>query len=76
MNLPLLGETTWAQVNETNLRLLDIIALTVNAGKKVDGHGAGAKGNKLQAYVATGVSSCHEPITAEEILDKLRKPKF
>lgn len=66
-----LGETPWAQVNESN-RLLDIIALTINAGKKVDGHGAGARGNKLQAYVATGVSSCHEPITAEEVLERLR----
>jgi adenine deaminase len=66
-----LGETPWAQVNESN-RLLDFITLTVNAGKRVDGHSAGAKGNKLQAYVATGVSSCHEPITAEEILERLR----
>jgi adenine deaminase len=70
-----LGELYWAQVNESN-RLLDIIALTVNAGKKVDGHSAGAKGNKLQAYVTTGVSSCHEPITAEEILERLRLGLF
>jgi adenine deaminase len=67
-----LGEPSWAQVNESNPRLLDIIALTVNAGKRVDGHSAGAKGNKLQAYITTGVSSCHEPITAEEILERLR----
>lgn len=67
-----LGESSWVQVNESNLRLLDIIALTVNASKRVDGHSAGAKGNKLQAYITTGVSSCHEPITAEEILERLR----
>ncbi len=67
-----LGEPSWAQVNESNLRLLDIIALTVNASKRVDGHSAGARGNKLQAYITTGVSSCHEAITAEEILERLR----
>jgi adenine deaminase len=66
-----LGETPWAQVNESD-RLLDIIALTINSGKKVDGHSAGAKGNKLQAYITAGVSSCHEPITAEEVLERLR----
>jgi adenine deaminase len=71
-----LGELSWAQVNESNPRLLDIIALTVNAGKMVDGHSAGAKENKLQAYVTTGVSSCHEPITAEEILERLRLGLF
>jgi adenine deaminase len=71
-----LGELSWAQVNESNPRLLDIIALTVNAGKRVDGHSAGAKENKLQAYVTTGVSSCHEPITAEEILERLRLGLF
>jgi adenine deaminase len=67
-----LGEPSWAQVNDNNPRLLELIASTINAGKRVDGHSAGAKGNKLQAYITTGVSSCHEPITAEEILERLR----
>jgi adenine deaminase len=71
-----LGELSWAQVNESNPRLLDVIALTVNSGKRVDGHSAGAKENKLQAYITTGVSSCHEPITAEEILERLRLGLF
>jgi adenine deaminase len=71
-----LGELSWAQVNENNPRLLDVIALTVNSGKRVDGHSAGAKENKLQAYITTGVSSCHEPITAEEILERLRLGLF
>ncbi len=71
-----LGELSWAQVTENNHRLLELIAMTLNAGKRVDGHGAGATGKKLQAYVATGVSSCHEPTTIEEIIERLRLGLF
>jgi adenine deaminase len=38
----------------------------------VEGHTAGARGGKLQASVAAGVSSCHEPILPEEALERLR----
>jgi adenine deaminase len=38
----------------------------------VEGHSAGAKGRTLSAYVTSGVSSCHEPITPEEVLERLR----
>ncbi len=71
-----LGELSWAQVTENNHRLLEFIAMTLNAGKRVDGHSAGASGKKLQAYVATGVSSCHEPTTVEEITERLRLGLF
>jgi len=67
-----LGESYWSPVIDGDPRTLDLIAETINAGKKVDGHSAGARGNKLQAYIASGVSSCHEPTTAEETLERLR----
>jgi len=38
----------------------------------VEGHTAGASGPKLQAYTAYGVASCHEPIQAEEVLERIR----
>ena len=41
-------------------------------GKVVEGHTAGASGRKLQAYTDFGVSSCHEPITENEVLQRLR----
>jgi adenine deaminase len=71
-----LGELSWKQVNETNPRLLELIAETVNAEKYLDGHSAGARDNKLQAYIAAGISSCHEPITAKEVLERLRLGLF
>ncbi len=71
-----LGESYWAPVVNGNQRLVDFIVETINAGKRVDGHTSGAKGNKLQAYIACGISSCHEPITAEEVKERLRLGLF
>ena len=45
---------------------------TLASGKLLEGHSAGASGKKLMAYAATGVSSCHEPISADEVLSRLR----
>jgi len=41
-------------------------------GRPIDGHGPGLVGDWLQAYVAAGVGTDHETITAEEALQKLR----
>ena len=71
-----LGESFWAQVIEGDQRVLDLTAETIKAGKKVDGHSSGARGKKLQAYVTTGVSSCHEAITADEGRERLRLGLF
>jgi adenine deaminase len=71
-----LGELFWGQVVDGNSRLLGLIAETINAGRRVEGHSAGARDDKLQAYIATGISSCHEPITAEEVIERLRLGLF
>jgi adenine deaminase len=71
-----LGEVYWGDVVNGNQRVLDLIAETVKRGKKVEGHSAGASGKKLQAYVSSGVSSCHEPINAEEVRERLKLGLF
>jgi adenine deaminase len=71
-----LGEPYWGDVLNGNQRVLDLIAETVRQGKKVEGHSAGASGKKLQAYVSAGVSSCHEPINAKEVRERLRLGLF
>ncbi|MEM4700119.1 MAG: adenine deaminase C-terminal domain-containing protein [Candidatus Nezhaarchaeales archaeon] len=48
------------------------VGLALRMGKVVEGHSAGARGAKLQGYVASGVGSCHESITAEEALERAR----
>lgn len=67
-----LGESYWQAVLQNPDQYLPLYEETLRCGKKVEGHSAGAGGRKMMAYAATGVSSCHEPITAEEVREKLR----
>ncbi|MBI5063749.1 MAG: adenine deaminase [Desulfatitalea sp.] len=67
-----LGESYWQGVLQTPWRLLPAMRATLAAGKTLEGHSAGARNGKLAAYTALGISSCHEPITAEEALARLR----
>lgn len=70
------GEGYWQDVleGETNFRALASDSLRL--GKTVEGHAAGCRGRKLQAYLDNGVSSCHESVSAEEVLEKLRAGIF
>jgi adenine deaminase len=47
-------------------------ALAISLGKTLEGHSAGARGNKLIQYITTGITSCHESTTLDEALEKLR----
>jgi adenine deaminase len=67
-----LGESYWQVVMQEPEEFLPIFKETLLFGKRLEGHSAGAKGNKLMAYIALGISSCHEPINAEEVLERLR----
>jgi len=67
-----LGESYWTEAIKGNEQLFTLIEAAKKVGKKLDGHTAGAKGNKLQAYTSLGITSCHEPTSAEETLERLR----
>jgi adenine deaminase len=71
-----LGESYWGDVVNGNRRVLGLITEAINRGKKVDGHSAGATSNKLQAYISSGVSSCHEPTSPEEVKERIRLGLF
>jgi adenine deaminase len=66
------GEVYWGPANSGDKQQLEVMQETLKAGKKIEGHSAGATANKLQAYVALGITSDHEPITSEEALERLR----
>jgi adenine deaminase len=66
------GETYWGPVVAGDKQQLAVMNETLKAGKKIEGHSAGAIANKLQAYIALGISSDHEPITPEDALERLR----
>jgi len=67
-----LGETYWQSLLQDPDYLLTSFDETLAAGKKLEGHSAGASEKKLAAYAAAGISSCHEPINAKEVTDRLR----
>ncbi len=70
-----IGEIYWSNLlleGAQGQRLRELVSLALDAGKVIEGHTAGASGKKLQAYTCFGISSCHEPISEEEVLERLR----
>ena len=70
-----LGEVYWSNLflkGSQSKRVLELVSMTHGLEKRVEGHTAGASGKKLQAYTCFGVSSCHEPISEKEVLERLR----
>jgi adenine deaminase len=70
-----IGEIYWGNIfleGRQGERLKELVSMALELGKVVEGHTAGAKGKKLQSYANLGISSCHEPITDEEVLERLR----
>ncbi len=67
-----LGESYWQSVFQAPEAFQSNFETLLEKGKTLEGHSAGARGNKLSAYAAMGISSCHEPTTAEDTLERLR----
>jgi adenine deaminase len=69
------GEIYWSNLllkGRQGERVRGLVSLALDLGKVIEGHTAGATGKKLQAYTNFGISSCHEPITEDEVLERLR----
>ncbi|MDP6179496.1 MAG: adenine deaminase C-terminal domain-containing protein, partial [Desulfatiglandales bacterium] len=68
-----LGEITrWPELLKGNPKIMKIINHAKGLRKRIDGHTAGAKYEKLNDIARAGVASCHESISPEEVLDRLR----
>jgi adenine deaminase len=70
-----IGEVYWSNLlleGKQGERLRELTSAALELGKVVEGHTAGASGRKLQAYTCYGVTSCHEPISEEQVLERLR----
>lgn len=64
--------TRWPLVDQGDPDLLEKIARARALGKRAEGHGAGASVRRLQRLVKHGITSDHEAITADQVLDRLR----
>lgn len=70
-----MGEIYWGNIFKEGVqaeRVRKLIDITLQLGKRVEGHTAGASERKLQAYTCYGISSDHEPITEDEVIERLR----
>jgi adenine deaminase len=69
------GEIYWGNIfleGRQGERVRELVSLTLRFGKRIEGHTAGATEKKLQAYTCFGPSSDHEPITEDEVMERLR----
>src|SRR5207253_5006859 len=68
------GEVTrWPDAHAGAPDLLRRLAVGQRRGRRVEGHTAGASGEKIAAIAAAGFTSDHEPITAAEVLERARQ---
>ncbi|OGK76071.1 MAG: hypothetical protein A2X50_16320 [Candidatus Rokubacteria bacterium GWF2_70_14] len=68
------GEVTrWTDLVAGRLELFERLALGHARGKRIEGHTAGASAERVAVLAAAGLTSDHEPITAQEALDRARQ---
>src|SRR3972149_4984244 len=67
------GEITrWPLLYGGDPGLTAMVAEALAAGRRVEGHAPGVSGERVQALAAAGISSDHEAITPDQVLDRLR----
>lgn len=67
-----IGEAYWTRIVEGDPRILKQAEAALALNKKLDGHAAGAHGKRLVEYALTGITSCHESVTVDEVIEKLK----
>jgi adenine deaminase len=56
--------------------MIEKIFETKRSGKKVDGHAAGLSSDDLNIYMAAGIRTDHESVTAKEAKERLKKGMY
>jgi len=68
-----LGEVfSWTKVTLRDPKTMKSLSAMLEGDCIINGHTAGASDKKLNAYVASGILSCHEPINFDQVLERLR----
>ena len=68
-----LGEVfSWTKVTKRDSKTMRMLSTMLENDCVINGHTAGASGKKLNAYVSSGILSCHEPINFDQVLERLR----
>ena len=68
-----LGEVfSWTKVTSRDAKTMNTLKNMLENDFIINGHTAGASDKKLNAYVSSGILSCHEPIEFDQVLERLR----
>ena len=68
-----LGEVfSWTKVTLREPKTMKSLSSMLEHDCIINGHTAGASEKKLNAYVSSGILSCHEPINFDQVLERLR----
>ncbi len=68
-----LGEVfSWTKVTLRDPKTMKSLSTMLECDCIINGHTAGISEKKLNAYVSSGILSCHEPINFDQVLERLR----
>ena len=68
-----LGEVfSWMKVIKRDSKTMATLSTMLDNNCVINGHTAGASGKKLNAYISSGILSCHEPTNFDQVLERLR----
>ncbi|HJJ22115.1 MAG TPA: amidohydrolase family protein [Nitrosopumilus sp.] len=68
-----LGEVfSWTKVILREPKTMKSLSTMLECDCIINGHTAGISEKKLNAYVSSGILSCHEPINFDQVLERLR----
>lgn len=68
-----LGEVfSWTKVTTRDPQTMKKLANMLDHNCIINGHTAGASDKKLNAYISSGIFSCHEPIDYDQVMERLR----
>ena len=68
-----LGEVfSWTKVTTRDPQTMKKLSNMLQNDCIINGHTAGASDKKLNAYISSGILSCHEPIDYDQVMERLR----
>ncbi len=68
-----LGEVfSWTKVTLREPKTMKSLSTMLECDCIINGHTSGINEKKLNAYVSSGILSCHEPINFDQVLERLR----
>ncbi len=68
-----LGEVfSWTKVTMKDPKTMQTLKNMIENDCIINGHTAGASDKKLNAYISSGILSCHEPVDYDQVIERLR----